>query len=491
MLRSCNGIHTRRRDLVNDAARPLIPVILCGGAGTRLWPVSRVALPKPFITIAGRQSLLADTLQRVRTLEDAGNPLIVGEARHLAHIEAHLADAGMRHAQIVLEPEARGTTPAIAAAALEARARDPKAPEPVLAVMPCDHAIDDTTAWNEALRRASEEARRGRLVCLGVVAQNPDTDYGYIEVEGRACARAGVQRIVRFREKPDAETAARWVTAGHVYWNSGIFVFGARTVLAEIEQHCAQTLRAVAGAHAAARKENNRTWLAHEAFAQAPMGSFDRCVMEHVRDARVVCLDAHWSDLGNWTRMSERAPRDASANTVVGDAVLAGVHNSYVHAPQRLVTLAGLDDVVVIDTADAVLVAGKNASGDVHRVVARLADAGRDEIAEPSAHRRAWGEYTVLAQGPRWKVKRLSVRPGARISLQMHRRRAEHWVVVRGCARVTCEEKTFTLEANTSADIPQGARHRLENCGTDVLEVIEVQTGDYLGEDDIVRFDTR
>ena len=366
--------------------------------------------------------------------------------------------------------------------------RRPRPPGP-----PSDHVIRDEARFADAVRLASREAARGGLVAFGVVPTRPEVGYGYIiagdSTDAAGDARPVVRPVERFREKPDAETAASWIKSGDCYWNSGMFVFGAQSFLRELGVHAPAIRSAVETAHEHAAPDLEFLRLDAQAFAQSPAISVDYAVMEPTSNARVVPLDAGWQDVGSWASLAALSPGDAAGNVVRGDAVVHGTRDTFIHGGSRLVAAVGVSDLVIVDTPDAVLVADRSTGQDVKAVVRQLERSGRDEH---RAHRRVprpWGSYDSVHEGEGFKVKHITVQPGRRLSLQSHRRRAEHWVVVRGVARVTRDGETFLVRENESTFIPRGARHRLENPGETPLELVEVQTGDYLGEDDIVRLD--
>jgi len=469
----------------------LIPVILSGGAGTRLWPLSRELYPKQLLALTSRHTLLQETVLRLRGLEAAA-PVVVCNDAHRFLVAEQLRIVGVEPRSIVLEPFGRNTAPAIALAALAAlkttSASGTNAAEPVLLVLPADHVIRDVTAFQVAAVAAMTAAEQGRLVTFGVVANAPETGYGYIR---RGEALGPVYRIAQFVEKPPLERAKAFVASGEHYWNSGMFVFRARRYLEELERFAPAIAAACRDAFNAAKADLDFTRIDAEIFAQCPSDSIDYAVMERTADAVVVPLDAGWSDVGSWASLHAASEADTSGNVCHGDVLTEDTSNSYLYSESRLVAAVGLDNHVVVETKDAVLVAPKDRVQDVKALVGRIKDLGRYEH---SLHRevfRPWGSYDSLENGVRFQVKRLSVKPGAQLSLQMHHHRAEHWVVVSGTARITRGEETFILEENQSTYIPIGVKHRIENPGKIPLQIIEVQSGSYLGEDDIVRFEDR
>ena len=467
----------------------VVPVILSGGAGTRLWPLSREHHPKQLIALLEDHTLLQATARRLGCVEAAQRPIVVCNAAHRFVVAEQLRAAGVSPAAIVLEPMARDTAPAIAAAALEALSRCEEGDDPVLLVLPSDHVIRDDARFADAVRHASREAARGHLVAFGVVPTCAEVGYGYIIAGDPTGAVDEARPVEQFREKPSVETAASWIASCNCFWNSGMFVFAARSFLRELDIHAPSIRSAVEKAHENAVPDLGFLRLDAEAFRQSPAISVDYAVMERTSSARVVPLDAGWRDVGSWAGLAALSPGDEAGNVVRGDAVVRSTRNTFIHGDSRLVAAVGVKDLVIVDTPDAVLVAHSDSGQEVKAVVRQLAQAGRDEHRTHRRVYRPWGSYDSVHEGDGFKVKHITVQPGQRLSLQSHRRRAEHWVVVRGVARVTRDSETFLVHENQSTFIPKGARHRLENPGEVPLELIEVQTGDYLGEDDIVRFD--
>ncbi|SFM39180.1 mannose-1-phosphate guanylyltransferase/mannose-1-phosphate guanylyltransferase / mannose-6-phosphate isomerase [Ectothiorhodospira mobilis] len=462
----------------------LIPVILSGGAGTRLWPMSRQLYPKQFLNLTGTEhTLLQATLARLPEA-DVAPPLIICNEAHRFLVAEQLRQMGVRPGGILLEPVGRNTAPAVAAAALCARA---SGEDPVLLVMPADHLIQDVDAFRRSVALAVEAARSGELVTFGVPPTEPHTGYGYIRVE--AGAGAGAAPVREFVEKPDLDTARAYVASGQYYWNSGIFVFRASSFLEELKAHAPDILEACERAWAGARGDLDFLRLEPEAFSACRSESLDYAVMEPTRRAVMVPLEADWSDVGSWTALWSAGERDAEGNVAVGDVLLTGTRNCYLHADARLVAAVGVEDLVVVETKDAVLVMHKDHHQDVKEIVARLRADGREESENHRCVARPWGTYEQIDTASRFQVKRITVKPGQQLSLQMHYHRAEHWIVVRGTARITRGEEQFILSENESTYIPLGITHRLENPGRIPLELIEVQSGSYLGEDDIVRFE--
>ncbi len=462
----------------------LIPVILSGGAGTRLWPLSREHHPKQFLPLVGEQTMLQDTVLRLGGL-GAGGPIVVCNEHHRFLVAEQLRQIGVAPTAIMLEPVGRNTAPAVAIAALAAL-QSTAGESAMLLVLPADHLLRDVAAFCAAVRRGLAAAHAGKLVTFGVVPTHAETGYGYIR---RGAGEGPAYPIAEFVEKPDAERAARYVASGEYLWNSGMFLFGARRYLDELARFAPAMLDASRAALAGAKRDLDFTRLEPADFARCPGDSIDYAVMEKTHDAVVVPLDAGWSDVGSWSALQDSTPADANGNVTRGDVVSEDSSGCYLYSTQRLVATVGLKDHVVVETKDAVLVAPKSRVQDVKNLVARLKAEGRSE---PSLHRevlRPWGSYDSIDAGSRFQVKRLTVKPGAQLSLQMHHHRAEHWIVVSGTARITCDERVFLLSENESTYIPIGARHRIENPGRVPLHIVEVQSGAYLGEDDIVRFE--
>lgn len=464
----------------------LQPVLLSGGSGTRLWPLSREAYPKQFLALAGERTMLQETWQRVAELADGVTPIVVANEEHRFLAAEQLRQVGVEHAAILLEPVGRNTAPAIAAAALQASAQGE---DPLLLVLPSDHVVRDASAFREAVRAAAPAAGQGALVTFGIVPESAETGFGYIQSEAvQSGDTAGVRRVLRFVEKPDAATAQQYLDAGGYYWNSGMFMFRASRYLAELERFRPDILAAVRAAFDAAQRDGDFIRLDKAAFAASPSDSIDYAVMEKTDRAMVLPVDIGWNDVGSWSALWDVSEQDGDGNARHGDVIAVDSHNSYAYA-RRLVALVGVDDLVVVETDDAVLVARKDRVQQVKDVVARLKAEQRSHAVLHREVHRPWGSYDSVDQDDGFQVKRIKVKPGARLSLQSHKHRAEHWIVVRGTARVTRDNDVFDLHANQSTYIPLGAKHRLENPGTQMLELIEVQSGDYLGEDDIVRYE--
>jgi mannose-1-phosphate guanylyltransferase / mannose-6-phosphate isomerase len=474
----------------------IIPVVMAGGSGTRLWPLSRAGYPKQFLALTGTQTLFQQAVGRLLGLDGAttrvGSMLVVGNEEHRFLVLDQLRELGPalggRAATVLLEPAGRNTAPALTLAALQARAGGG---DPVLVVTPADQTVADEPAFRAAMSRAVAVAAAGGIAILGITPDRPETGYGYIR--SGAPAGGGEAPVAEFVEKPDAATARRYLEAGGYTWNSGMFVLKASVWLEALAAFRPDILSATERAFVAARVDASFVRPDKAMFLEVPSDSVDYAVMERCPgsrfDIRVVPLNAGWNDLGAWDAVWQVLPKDAAGNASVGDTVFSDSRNTMVQATSRLVAAVGLDDVVVIETPDAVLVADRSRSQDVKKIVATL---DRDKRGEHTLHRkvhRPWGWYDSIDAGPRFQVKRILVKPGASLSLQMHHHRAEHWIVVSGTAEVTCGDRKILLSENQSTYIPLGETHRLANPGKLPLEIIEVQSGSYLGEDDIVRFE--
>ncbi len=461
----------------------VIPVILCGGAGTRLWPLSRELYPKQLLALVDDYSLLQNTITRCAGHPDVTAPMLVCNEEHRFLVAEQLRKIEVEASRIILEPEGRNTAPAVALAAHEAMKTDDDA---ILVVLPSDHVIQKTALFLEALTTAIGLAKDDALVTFGVVPDKPETGYGYIK---KGVATGAAFKVDKFVEKPDVATASEFLQSGLYCWNSGMFVFKASAYLKELTAQTPRIAEAMAKATANASADLDFTRVNAEAFKSSPSDSIDYAVMEHTADALVVPLDAGWSDIGSWDALWQISEKDEHNNTLVGDAVVHGVEGSLVWSESRLVSVVGLKDVIVVETADAVMVASQDQAQDVKSIVNQLKSSGRIERTFHQKVYRPWGYYEGLDAGSAFQVKRLGVNPGASLSLQLHHHRAEHWVVVSGVATVTVGEKVFDLNPNESCYIPLETRHRLQNLTEEPLEIIEVQSGSYLGEDDIVRFE--
>jgi mannose-1-phosphate guanylyltransferase/mannose-6-phosphate isomerase len=467
------------------AESAIVPVILSGGSGTRLWPVSRESFPKQLWPLLSDRSLIQETALRARGAAFAP-PLIVCNAEHRFLIAEHMRGAEIADARIVLEPVGRNSAPAIAAAALLVAETDP---DSVIWMMAADSAIADTDGLHALLDQAVVAARQGRIVTFGMRPAAPETGYGYIELGAPLADAPGVFDLARFIEKPDATVAADMVASGRHLWNSGMFVFTARTMLDELAAHAPDVLDAVRAAVAGRTQDLDFLRLEPASFAASPSISLDYAVAERTRRAAVVPADLGWSDIGSWGALWELGAKDADGNVAIGDAVLEGARDCYVRSDGVLTAVVGLTDAVVVVTGDAVLAMHRDRAQDVKRVVDRLRADGREQAVAHKRCYRPWGWYEQLCLGERFQVKRIMVKPGARLSLQKHFHRAEHWVVVTGSALVTRDAEELLVRENESLYLPLGCMHRLENPGRIPLTLIEVQSGAYLGEDDIVRFE--
>ncbi|PCJ33911.1 MAG: mannose-1-phosphate guanylyltransferase/mannose-6-phosphate isomerase [Cellvibrionales bacterium] len=465
----------------------MIPVVLSGGSGSRLWPLSRAHYPKQFIPLASEQTMLQETLGRLQGLSaEALSPLVICNEQHRFMVAEQLREMDVVAQNILLEPVGRNTAPAVALAALAANADD------ILLVLPADHVIDDISAFHSAIELACSEAEKGALVTFGVVPTSAQTGYGYIQAASDGKPGEGglaAQRIAQFVEKPDLATAQAYVDSGDYYWNSGMFAFKASRYLEELARFQPDMLKACRAAFDGASVDCDFTRLDKEAFSACPDDSIDYAVMEKTDSAVVIPLSAGWSDIGSWSALWDISEKDAQGNTCKGDVLAVDTHDSYLHTNGRLLATVGVKDLVVVETDDAILVADKSRVQDVKVVVNQLKAQGRSERESHRKVYRPWGFYDSIAANSRYQAKRIVVNPGARLSLQKHYHRAEHWVVVQGTGLVTRGDEELTLSVNESVYIPIGMKHRLENPGRIPLEIIEVQTGDYLGEDDIVRFD--
>lgn len=468
-------------------SKPIVPIILCGGTGTRLWPLSRAAMPKQLLALAGPETMLQETVQRIAAHPDCTAPLLVSHADHRFLVAEQCRRAGIAPAGHLVEPASRNTALAAATAILVAAERFPDA---VVALFPADHVIGDRGAFLAALSVAAAAARAGRLVTFGIRPTRPETGYGYIRAGEPLGADTAVLAIDRFVEKPDRETAAAYLRSGDYLWNSGMFVLHGPTFLEEVRSHAPETAAAAAQAVRDRREDGPFLWLDEAAVQGAPSISIDHAVMEPTRKGAVVPAALDWSDLGAWSALWEQAPRDAQGNARIGPTTAIDVRNSYLRSEGRqLVAALGLEDIVVVSSDDAVLVAPMDRAAEVGQLVRQLQEEGRDEATLPAVVHRPWGTYEDLAEGEGFRVKRIVVVPGGRLSLQYHHHRSEHWVVVAGQATVTRAREVVELGPNQSIYIPLGEHHRLENRGSDPVVLIEVQYGRYTGEDDIVRLE--
>jgi mannose-1-phosphate guanylyltransferase len=465
------------------------PIILAGGTGSRLWPKSRVAMPKQFLALTSDNSMLQDTIARLNG-SGAQAPMIICNEAHRFLVAEQLRQQDIQHSGILLEPVGRNTAPAIALAALKAQE---SGSDPILLILAADHLIQNQFAFHTGLARAQQLAEQGKLVTFGIVPQMPHTGYGYIK-SGASLSNNGLHvgfDVAAFVEKPDLVTAQDYVSTGDYFWNSGMFMFKASAYLNALAQFAPEILTICQQSLAGQTQDMDFTRINAEVFATCPDNSIDYAVMEHTKDAAMVPLDAGWSDVGSWSSLWETAEKDPQGNASVGDVMLHDTTNSYVNAEGKLVSVIGLDNVVVVETKDAVMVAHKDKVQDIKHIVNQLKAEQRPEFEFHREVFRPWGSYDSIDTGERFQVKHISVKPGEKLSVQMHHHRAEHWIVVSGTANVTIGDNTMIVSENESTYIPIGEVHALENPGKIPLELIEIQSGTYLGEDDIVRFSDR
>jgi len=462
------------------------PVILSGGSGTRLWPMSRTLYPKQILPLVGDHSLLQQAVLRVDGLSEFAVPLIVANEEHRFIIAEQLREIGLATQALLLEPVGRNTAPAACVAALSLVAVDPDA---LMLLMPSDHVIEDRATFLAAVERAAAAARTGRLVTFGIHPERPETGFGYIERGAILPGAEGAFDLARFVEKPDAATAQAYAASGDYFWNSGIFLFPAALYLGELERLRPDMLAACRGALDAAKRDADFVRLDKAAFGACPADSIDYAVMEHTERAAVVPVAMGWNDLGSWDALWDLADKDASGNALIGNVIAEDATNCYLRSEAGMVAALGVEDMIVVATDDAVMLAPRHRAQDVRRLVARLSAERRTEADTLPRVHRPWGSYETLHAGHRVQVKHILVKPGGKLSLQMHHHRAEHWVVVQGTAKIRRGDEEVILTEDQSTYIPLGTAHRLENPGKIPLHLIEVQSGAYLGEDDIVRFE--
>lgn len=470
---------------MSGTAPKITPVILSGGSGSRLWPLSRALYPKQFLSLVGDKTMLQESAHRFSADQFAA-PLLICNEEHRFVVAEQMRAQGIQPAEIILEPVGRNTAPAVCVAALALLAQDPDA---LLLVTPSDHTITKPTRFIDAIGKAVTPAINGALVSFGIQPSRPETGYGYIEINAALENASGVHVVDRFVEKPDATTAETFIAAGTYLWNSGIFLFSAAAYISELQKTNPSIVEGCRAALAGATRDLSFCRLAAEDFGRLPSVSIDYAVMEKTDRAVVVPVDMGWSDIGAWSALWEISKKDEDGNVVRGDAIIQHSRNVYAHSDHPLIAISGLDDIVVVATDDAILVADRNKTQDIKQLVARLQAENRSEFSLHTTVHRPWGHYRSIDRGDRFQVKRIVVNPHQRLSLQKHHHRAEHWVVVHGQALVTKGSETLTLDENESIYIPAGTIHRLENTGDSPLHLIEVQTGSYLGEDDIVRFE--
>jgi mannose-1-phosphate guanylyltransferase/mannose-6-phosphate isomerase len=462
------------------------PVILSGGSGTRLWPMSRALYPKQLLTLLGRESLLQQTVRRVADRQRFAAPLIVANEEHRFIIAEQLREIEVAPRAMLLEPVGRNTAPAACAAALSLAESDPEA---LLLLLASDHSIALVEAFVAAVDRAAIAARHGAIVCLGIEPERAETGYGYIRRGDAHEGIEGVFGVAEFIEKPDAARAEEYLASGEHYWNGSIFLFRAQVYLDELERLRPEIVAACRKALIAARRDADFIRLSKEAFAASPADSIDYAVMEHTRRAAVVPVAMGWSDIGSWDALWAMSAKDTAGNAVAGNVVAEAARNCYLRSEAGLVAAVGVEDLVVVATSDAVMVAPRQRTQEVKSLVARLASEGRGEVESLSTVHRPWGSFTSLHNGHRVQVKHIVVKPRGQLSLQLHHHRAEHWIVVQGTAKIRRGDEELMLTEDQSTYIPLGTAHRLENPGKIPLHLIEVQSGSYLGEDDIVRLD--
>jgi len=464
----------------------MTPVILSGGSGSRLWPLSRGMYPKQLLPLIDPDlSMLQQTVKRTHGVAQMKSPIVVCNEEHRFMLGEQLQQIDVADAIILLEPEGRNTAPAIAIAAIQAQYASQ---DDVVVVMPADHVVQDVAAFQQAIVKAGELAQQGHMVTFGIVPQSPETGYGYIRAG--AALSGGAYDVAEFKEKPSLEVAEQFLSSGDYYWNGGIFVFKASTYLSELKNYAPAIHKAAHAAMATAQSDLDFIRVDAQAFAQSPSESIDYAVMEQTSHAKVMPLDVGWSDVGSWSALWDVLDKDADGNVIQGDVLTLDTLNSHIVSETKLVTTVGVQDLVIVETDDAVLVAPKNRAQDVKSIVLQLKEQDRTKLEHHRKVFRPWGWYDSIDVGENFQVKRIQVNAGAKLSVQMHNHRAEHWVVVKGTAEVLNGERTFRLNQNESTYIPLGVTHALRNPSeTDYLEIIEVQTGSYLGEDDIVRFE--
>jgi len=461
----------------------IVPVILSGGSGTRLWPLSRKLYPKQFINLVNKNTtLFQDTIMRLP--DEASNPLIICNEDHRFIVAEQLRQIKSSNKGIILEPVGKNTAPAIAIAAMSLLNEKE---DPILLVLSADHLIDDNKNFRNSIKIASKIAEKGKMVTFGIQPNKPEIGYGYIEVDNSE--KSEYYNIISFTEKPNLEIAQKYLDSGNYFWNSGIFIFKASAYLKELEKYEPKIYDICKKSSTKMSQDFDFIRLDNKEFYKCPDKSIDYAVMEKTNAGVVVPFDGSWSDIGSWEALWDSKSKDSNNNVAEGDVILSKVKNSYIHSSNRLVSVNDLSDLFIIDTQDALLVSSKKSSQDIKNIVLKLKADGRSE---PDNHRkvyRPWGYYDSIDYGEGFQVKRIFVNPGAKLSLQKHKKRAEHWVIVKGIALITCREKVFQLKENQSTYIPKGEIHRLENRETSPLEIIEIQTGSYLGEDDIIRLE--
>jgi len=460
----------------------IVPIILSGGSGTRLWPLSRKLQPKQFMPLINDTTLFQDTILRLPP--EAKNPIIICNEDHRFLAAEQLRQINKTSNGIILEPIGRNTAPAIAIAALKLYKNSE---DPILLVLPADHQIKDIISFHESIKIAKKLALKNKLVAFGIRPDKAEAGYGYIETEKNN--NSEFQEIKSFKEKPTQEVAYKYFKSGRYLWNSGMFMFKASVFLNELKKfepkifnYCKKSLQKK-------HKDLDFIRLVKDEFIKCPDKSIDYAIMEHTEESTVVLLDAQWSDVGSWDSLMSTKLKDKDGNVTEGDVILEKVKNTFTHSSNRLISLAGIENLIIIDTIDALLITNKNNSQDIKNIVEKLNNQNRSEAINHRKVIRPWGYFDSIKAGNGFQVKKLCVNPNAKISLQKHKYRSEHWVVICGVAKITCGEKKFILTKNQSTYIPKGEIHRLENYGDELLEIIEIQTGEYLGEDDIIRLE--
>ena len=471
----------------------IVPVILSGGSGTRLWPLSRELYPKQFLPLVGKSTMLQAAVSRLSGIPNITEPIIVANESHRFMIAQQMQEINVAPSAIILEPVGRNTAPAAAAAALHASSMGK---DPLLLILPADHVIRDTAAFQAAVTEGVKYAMDGKLITFGIVPNAPETGYGYIKKGKEALithhsSPITVFHVARFEEKPNRTKAKAFVRSGDYFWNSGMFMFKASAYLKELKRHAPDMLKACEKALKSSVKDLDFLRLDEKTFSKCPGNSIDYAVMEKTEAAIVIPLDVGWSDVGSWSSLWEVLPKDKQGNAFSGDVIAQNMKNSFIFAGERLVAAIGMKDCIIVETSDAVLVTHKDEAQKVKHIVEDLKKQKRDEALLHLRVNRPWGTYECIDSSDRFQVKRITVNPGASLSLQKHMQRAEHWIVVKGTARITRGNNVMTLKENESTYIPLGVKHRLENPGSIPLELIEVQSGKYLGEDDIVRFEDK
>ncbi|MES2675585.1 MAG: mannose-1-phosphate guanylyltransferase/mannose-6-phosphate isomerase [Pseudomonadota bacterium] len=464
----------------------IIPVILAGGSGTRLWPLSRQHYPKQLLKLFGDSTMLQQTVLRLAGLPDLASPIVVCNVEHRFMVAEQLNEIGIKDAVIILEPIARNTAPALALAALQA---DAMKSNPTLLVLSADHMIRDVEAFHHAVKIAIKAAEKGRLVTFGVQPTHPETGYGYIKTQQSATDTEGSYRVEQFVEKPNMETAEQYLAAGCYYWNSGMFVFKTDVFLEELKRHSPEVVAAAEQSKSWAVRDLDFIRVHKDSFATAPNISIDYALME--KSANVVCvpLDAGWSDVGDWKSFANISDKDNSGNSFIGDSIDVGSSNTLVFSRDKLVATLGVENLMIINTPDAILIADKSQAQHIKAIISQIEQQKRSEHMQHREIYRPWGCYDAIDDGERYQVNRIRVKPGASLSLQLHHHRAEHWIVVKGTALVQKGDEVLLLSENESTYIPVGIRHRLSNPGKIPLEIVEVQSGSYLEEDDVIRYE--